>query len=64
MKITSIYTNSSISGKKKYFMRIETSLFSIIEISRLAYSLLRMSAVNSGWEIIECVNDNETVKPL
>lgn len=58
LKIESIYTNT-FHKKKRYFMYVETPLFSIIEISKKSYLLLRINAIESGYKVIECLDGNE-----
>ena len=65
MRILAIYTNKRNAsgtdgkGKKRYFMYMNTPLFSIIEIGKEAYGSLRISAVREGFKIEKCKYGNE-----
>ncbi len=60
MEITTIYTNNSL-GKMKYYIHINTLLFSIVEISKHTYSLLKTDAIRAGWTITKCKGRNEKI---
>lgn len=61
MQIESIYTNTFYK-KKKYYMYVNAPLCSIIEISRTAYTKLRLNAVRVGFKVIECADGNEKLE--
>lgn len=61
MEIKSIYTNT-YHKRKRYFMYVDTPLFSILQISQKTYFLLRMNAERAGWEIIKCKGGNEKLR--
>lgn len=61
MEILSIYTNKK-NKKLQHYMYVKTNLFSIIQISKYAYSLLRTNLINEGFKVIPCKNKCEKIE--
>jgi hypothetical protein len=61
MEILSIYTTKK-NKKKQHYMYVRTKLFSIILISKYAYSLLRTNLINEGFKITPCENGCEKLE--